>query len=115
MIDMSGPYKSLAKTLFPKAKIIADRYHIVRQVIWAFENVRKNEQAKFHDTRKKYFKQSRKLLLKRPESLSEEEAAQVAAMLNVSERLRQAYRMKNEFHKLMECKSREEEKKQFGI
>ncbi len=84
-------------------------------MIWAFENVRKNEQAKFHDTRRKYFKRSRKLLLKRPESLSEEEAAQVAAMLNVSERLRQAYRMKNEFHKLMECKSREEAKKQLGI
>lgn len=34
-----------------------------------------------------------------------DEAAQVVAMLNVSERLRQAYRMKNEFHKFMECKS----------
>lgn len=64
VIDMSGPYRSLAKSLFPKAKIIADRYHVVRQVIWAFENVRKNEQAKFHDARRKYFKRSRKLLLK---------------------------------------------------
>lgn len=115
VIDMSGPYRSLAKSLFPKAKIIADRYHVVRQVIWAFENVRKNEQAKFHDARRKYFKRSRKLLLKKPEHLSEQEAAQVAAMLNVSERLRQAYRMKNEFHKLMECKSREKARKQLGI
>jgi len=36
VIDMSGPYKSLAKSLFPHAKIIADRYHVIRQVIWAF-------------------------------------------------------------------------------
>ncbi len=115
VIDMSGPYKSLAKTLFPHAKIIADKYHVIRQVIWAFENVRKAEQSKFHDARRKYFKRSRKLLLKKPEKLSDEEAFQVAAMLNVSERLRQAYRMKNEFHKFMDCKNREEARKQLGI
>ena len=115
VIDMSGPYKCLAQRLFPRAKIIADRYHVVRQVIWAFENVRKAEQAKFHDCRRKFFKRSRKLLLKKPSALSPEEAAQVGAMLDVSERLRQAYRMKSEFHKLMECKSREEAKKQLGI
>ena len=72
VIDMSGFYRSLAKCLFPNAKIIADRYHVVRQAIWAFENVRKNEQSKFHDTRRKYFKRSRKLLLKKPENLTEE-------------------------------------------
>lgn len=115
VMDMSGPYKHLAQILFPHAKIIADRYHVVRQVIWAFENVRKEEQSKFHDARRKYFKRSRKLLLKKPSSLSPEEAAQVSAMLDVSEKLRQAYFMKNEFHKFMECKSREEAKKQLGI
>lgn len=115
VIDMSGPYKSLAQRLFPHANIIVDRYHVIRQVIWAFENVRKEEQSKFHDARRKYFKRSRKLLLKKPSSLSPEEAAQVGSMLDVSERLRQAYRMKNEFHKLMECKSREEARKQLGI
>ena len=29
---------------YPNATIVADRYHIVRQVVWAMENVRKNEQ-----------------------------------------------------------------------
>ncbi|MDP4093722.1 MAG: ISL3 family transposase [Bacillota bacterium] len=115
VIDMSGPYRNLAKSLFPHAKIIADKYHVVRQVIWAFENVRKEEQSKFHDARRKYFKRSRKVLLKKPETLSPEEAAQVSAMLNASERLRQAYFMKNEFHKFMECKNREEARKQLGI
>lgn len=43
VIDMSGPYRCLAKTIFPKAKIIADKYHVVRQVTWAFENVGKKE------------------------------------------------------------------------
>jgi transposase len=71
---MSGPYRYLAKTVFPRAQIIADKYHVVRQVAWAFENVRKAEQKKFHEQRRKYFKRSRKLLLKRPDKLTPDEA-----------------------------------------
>lgn len=115
VMDMSGPYRSLAKCLFPKANIIADRFHVTRQVIWAFENVRKEEQKKFQASRRKYFKRSRKLLLKRPEKLTEDEALQVEQMLIISEKLRQAYRMKNEFHKFMDCKTRDEARKQLGI
>ena len=115
VIDMSGPFRSLAKRLFPHATIIADRYHVVRQVMWAFENVRKAEQQKFYDSRRKYFKRNRRVLLKRPDNLSEEEADQIESMLRISERLRQAYFMKNEFHKLMDCKNREDARKQLGI
>jgi len=76
-MDMSGPYRCLAKTVFPKAQIIADKYHVVRQVTWAFENVRKAEQKKFHEQRRKYFKRSRRVLLKRPENLTPSEVDQV--------------------------------------
>ena len=83
--------------------------------MWAFENVRKAEQQKFYDSRRKYFKRNRRVLLKRPDNLSEEEADQIESMLKISERLRQAYFMKNEFHKLMDCKNREDARKQLGI
>lgn len=115
VIDMSGPFRALAKSLFPRAKIIADRYHVVRQVMWAFENVRKAEQVKFYDSRRKYFKRNRRVLLKKPENLTEEETDQIEAMLKISERLRQAYLLKNEFHKLMDCKNRDDARKQLGI
>ena len=111
VIDMSGPYRSLARTIFPKAQIIADKYHVVRQVAWAFENVRKAEQKKFHEQRRKYFKRSRKLLLKRPDKLTPDEAIQVENMLKISERLRQAYVLKNEFYKVMDSKNSFEAKK----
>lgn len=111
VIDMSGPYRCLARTVFPKAKIIADKYHVVRQVAWAFENVRKAEQKKFHEQRRKYFKRSRKLLLKHPDKLTADEIDQVEAMLKISERLRQAYVLKNEFYKVMRSKNSYEAKK----
>jgi len=111
VIDMSGPYRSLAKTLFPNAQIIADKYHVIRQVAWAFENVRKAEQKKFHEQRRKYFKRSRKLLLKHPDKLTSDEIDQVESMLKISERLRQAYVLKNEFYKVMRSKNSYEAKK----
>ena len=39
------------------------------------KKVRIAEQQEFHATRRKYFKRSRKVLLKRPEKLTEEEFA----------------------------------------
>jgi transposase len=114
VMDMSGPYRCLAKTVFPKAQIIADKYHVVRQVTWAFENVRKAEQKKFHEQRRKYFKRSRRVLLKRPENLTSSEADQVESMLMISERLRHAYVLKNEFYKVMDSSNSYEAKKKLA-
>ena len=114
VMDMCGPYRYLAKTVFPKAQIIADKYHVVRQVTWAFENVRKAEQKKFHEQRRKYFKRSRRILLKRPENLTSSEADQVESMLRISERLRHAYVLKNEFYKVMDSSNSYEAKKQLA-
>lgn len=115
VIDMSGPFRSLAKLVFLKVAVIADRYHVVRHVVWAYENVRKQEQKKFHEHRRRYFKRSRKLILKRPKNLSEIEADQVESMLQISERLRHTYVIKNEFLKFMDCKNSHEAKKQLGV
>ena len=35
VIDMNPHFRSVAKTCFPSAAIVADRYHVIRQVIWA--------------------------------------------------------------------------------
>ena len=49
--DMWKPYKDLAETLFKNTTFIVDKYHWIRQVIWAFENIRKMEQKKFYKYR----------------------------------------------------------------
>lgn len=115
IIDMNKDYRSLTHTCFPHATLVADKYHVVRQVIWAFEKVRKQEQQKFGDSRRKYFKRSRRLLLKRPEKLTELEKDQVASMLSVSERLRYAYALKNEFLTVMKSQSSYDAKKKLAI
>lgn len=109
-MDMSGSFRSTAKICFPKAEIIADKFHVVRQVTWAFENVRKRVQKEFHEKRRRYFKNSRKLLLKRPENLTEDQLQQVSIMLSYSKDLAAAYHLKNEFYRLMDSKSEHEAK-----
>ncbi len=60
---MWRPYAQLISQLFPKAKIIIDRFHYVRQVIWALENTRKRIQNTLSKDDRLHFKRSKKLLL----------------------------------------------------
>ena len=94
---MNPHFREVAKACFPKAVIVADRFHVIRQVYWAMERVRKNEQNKLSSRFRKYFKRSRRLLMRPMEKLSGEEADKLALMFDIAPRLADAYRLKNEF------------------
>ena len=103
--DMNPHFREVAKACFPKAAVVADRYHVIRQVFWAMERVRKNEQNKLSERFRKYFKKSRYLLMKPMEKLSEEETDKLALMFEIVPRLADAYRLKNEFLKVIRSDS----------
>ena len=79
VMDMSTVFYSVAQTCFPKATVVADRYHVVRQAAWAMENVRKDRQKK----------------------LSEEESDKLRVLLGISTDMEYAYKLKNGFRELM--------------
>jgi transposase len=110
VMDMSAQFKDVMTSCFPNAEIIVDKFHVCRHVTWALENVRKSEQKKFSDGRRKYFKRSRWLLLKRSEKLTDEQLKQLENMLSVSPRLRDAYWLKECFYKFMDSKNLDEAK-----
>lgn len=95
--DMNPHFREVAKTCFKNAAIVADRYHVIRQVYWAMERVRKNEQNKLSQKYRKYFKKSRYLLMKPMEKLNDDERSRLAFMLEIAPRLAGAYRLKNNF------------------
>lgn len=103
--DMNPHFRNVANTCFKQATVVADRYHVVRQVFWALEKVRKNEQSKLPDRHRKYFKKSRYLLMKPMEKLSSEEMDRLALMFEMAHRLADAYRIKNEFLTVFHSKS----------
>lgn len=114
VMDMSSLFRSMAQSCFPKAKIIADKYHVYRQVQWAFEDVRKEEQKKFSKTRRQYFKRSRTLLLKAREKLTADEFEQISHMLSISKPLAQAYYLLHEFREFTKSETRTEAKKKLS-
>ena len=90
VMDLSTLFRSVAKKLFPEAKIIADKFHVIRVVINSLENVRKRIQKEFHDTKRKWFKRSRQLLLKPEYKLTDEDKIELNRMLNSSRELEQS-------------------------
>ena len=95
--DMNPHFRNVATICFPNAAVVADRYHVIRQVFWAMERVRKNEQNRLPDRHRKYFKKSRFLLTKPMEKLTDDEMDRLALMFEMAPRLADAYRVKNEF------------------
>ncbi len=112
--DMNPHFRNVAGVCFPHATIVADRYHVIRQVYWAMERVRKNEQNKLPDRHRKYFKKSRFLLMKPIEKLTEEEMERLSIMFEIAPRLADAYRIKNEFLTVIRSKSSAEGRKKLA-
>ena len=112
--DMNPHFRQVGKICFNNAVIVADRYHVIRQVYWAMERVRKNEQNKLSARFRKYFKKSRYLLMKSMEKLTDEEADRLALMFEIAPRLADAYRLKNEFITVIRSKSAAEGKQKLA-
>jgi len=112
--DMNQHFRRVARICFPKAKIVADRFHVVRQVYWAMENVRKREQKKLSERFRKYFKRSKSLLSKPIVKLKEDEKDQLALMFEISPELAQAYLLKNRFLEVMQSKGSQEGRKKLA-
>ena len=109
--DMNPHFRQVAKICFPQATIVADKYHVIRQVYWAMEKVRKNEQNKLSARFRKYFKKARNLLMKRTEKLTDVEMDRLALMFEIAPRLADAYRIKNDFLSVIRSKSAAEGKR----
>lgn len=114
VMDMNSHFREVAKRCFPKAKIVVDRFHLVRQAMWALERVRKEEQKRLSPEWRRYCKHSRYLLNKAPEKLKPEQKEQLRIILGLSTRLERAYDLKNDFLSLMHAPNSEIAAKRLG-
>lgn len=110
-MDMSNVFKSAANILFPNATIVVDKFHVIRQVLWSLENVRKRIQKKFYKERRRWFKKSKSILLKPSYRLNIEDTLVRNRMLASSYELERAYTLKEEFYGIFREKTKEDAKK----
>lgn len=111
--DMWKPYTELAQTFFPNADIVIDKYHFIRQVTWAIENVRKRVQKTMPASLRKYYKRSRSLILTRYNKLKDEKKKECDLMLLYNDDLRLAHYMKEWFYRICQNPKYSEQCREF--
>ena len=112
--DMYKPYAEIAEAYFPNATYVIDKYHWTRQMIWAFEAVRKDVQKRFSKKYRIYFKHSKGLLLKHEDELNDDQKRQVYIMLDIDPNLSTAYFLKEQLYKLMKEADPDKQKRLFS-
>lgn len=108
-IDLWNPFRSAIEKYLPKACIVADRFHVMKNLNNGLDICRKIEK-KFCNQAEEW-KHSKYALLKNKENLTEEQKVILNKVLNFSPQLKQAYEIKEGFREIFnETKDREEAK-----
>ena len=87
-VDMWGGFPKVIKAVFPNASLVIDRFHVMKLVNKAVNNIRLKRNLKGW--------KSRGLLLKNEDNLTEEETGELEELLKESPCLRIAYELKEE-------------------
>ena len=100
-MDMWEAYRQVVRNKLPHARIVADRFHVMKQLNHQLDLLRRALQRKAkkqgNEILYQALKGSRWILLKRRQDLKPEEEAKLRIILNVSEELRTIYLLKEEF------------------
>lgn len=107
-IDMSAAYEGAVREAAPQARIVFDRFHVVRLANDALDTVRRAEVAKLAPTDRPALKGTRWALLKRPEHRTTAEDAQLAAIARANQPLYRAHLLKESFLDIWEADTRAE-------
>jgi len=107
-IDMWGGFTKVIQQVFPNAKIVYDRFHVMKAINQDLKKIIRQCKSK---TDKLKIKNVKYLLLKNNNNLNEEEKENLEKILACSKRLRSAYKLKEEFRKIYEDKQTPENAK----
>ena len=70
-MDMWNPYRAAVKAVLPQARIVVDKFHVVRMANDALERVRKGLRKELKPSQSRTLKGDRKILLKRAHEVSD--------------------------------------------
>ena len=101
-IDMWAPYRSAVRAKLPHADIVADRFHVMKQLNERLTQLRRAIQRQADAATKEALKGSRWLLVKNRSELAPEEEVRLMEILEASPELRAAYLLKEEFRAIFE-------------
>lgn len=101
-MDMFNTFINLVEEFFPNAKIINDRFHVMKLMNKVVDKVRKSVQKDISEEERKALKGLRFVLLKNREDLEEEEKFLLRKAFSYSEKIHKVYIRKEEFRNIFE-------------
>lgn len=99
-MDLSSFFRKIVEEQLPNAIIAADKFHAVRLANDALNEIRIDVQEKLDSEQRRAFKNARKILLARRNTLQEASLKKLNDMLEVSTDLSHAYQLKEEYFEL---------------
>jgi transposase len=96
-MDMWRPYRSAVKAKLPHAQIVADRFHVMKQLNHQINLLRRALQRKAEGPLAEALKGSRWILLKKRSELKAKEEEKLQVIFEASAELRAIYLLKEEF------------------
>ncbi|MGH9993048.1 MAG: ISL3 family transposase [Nitrososphaera sp.] len=96
-MDMWAAYAKLVRDHAPHAQILFDRFHIVKHLNAAVEEVRRSEMRRLSAQEKVPFKRSRWLLLKNPWNLTADQKERLSTLVRWNVPIVRAYYLKEAF------------------
>jgi transposase len=100
VMDMWKAFRNSAARMVPNARIIFDKFHILRHLGEAIDKVRKSEYHRLQGENRRYIKGQKYTLLTNRENLSQEGRASLELLFKVNRRLNKAYLLKEQFGQL---------------
>ena len=103
-MDLWEGYASAVADCLPHARIVADRFHVMKMLNDQVSAARREIQSALPQESKKTFKGCRWLLVRNEAELSEGDKNKLAAMLALSPDLERLHRLKEEFREILETR-----------
>ncbi|OIQ80722.1 transposase [mine drainage metagenome] len=107
-MDMWMPYKDAVELVLPQAKIVIDKFHVVKMANEAMEKVRKSYRETLTPKQRRGLMHDRFVMLKRESELSDKEALLLSGWLNNYPELGLAYELKEDFFNIYDAGSKDE-------
>ena len=98
--DMWAPYVKAIREHLPDARLVFDKFHIVRHLLVALDEVRKSEQAAFRNTFPELLIKTKYLWLKNPWNLKEGQSLRLSDLTKRRLKTFRAYVLKEQFRDL---------------
>lgn len=97
--DMWAPYIDAIKRRLPNALLVFDKFHIVRHLLDAVDQVRKEEAQKLKSENPELLKKSRYIWLKNPWNLTDKQRVRLSDLEKLNLKINRAYLLKEAFRK----------------